>query len=108
MKRLRTKLQRDTGHVGVKFFACGEYGDTTLRPHYHIILFNCPLPDLQEKHPIPVDGKIKWIRQYDTNGEPLLYSPLLASCWSNGRSPIGQVSFESCAYVARYVVKTIW
>lgn len=111
MKRLRTKLQREYGFTGVRFFACGEYGDQSNRPHLHIILINCPLQDLQEKHPIPVDGVVKWIRQYDSSGEQLMYSPLVASCWvdekgvSRGRSPIGQVTFESCAYVARYIVK---
>lgn len=105
MKRLRTRLQREIGHVGVRFFACGEYGDASLRPHLHIILINCPLPDLQERHPIPVDGVVKWIRQYDTNGEKLLYSPLIGECWTYGRSPLGKVTFESCAYVSRYIVK---
>ena len=111
MKRLRKKLKDKYNLDGVRFFACGEYGDQTLRPHLHIILINCPLPDLTDKHPIPVDGVIKKIRQYDSSGEQLYYSPLIASCWTDkdgnprGRSPIGQVTFESCAYVARYVVK---
>ena len=105
MKALRQKLKREYDFVGVRFFACGEYGDHSLRPHIHIILINCPLPDLQERHPIPVDGKTKMIKQYDTNGEQLLYSPLVGSCWKKGRSPLGQVTFESCAYVSRYIVK---
>lgn len=37
MKRLR--LNQDHGNL--KYFACGEYGSNTYRPHYHIILFNC-------------------------------------------------------------------
>ncbi len=105
MKRLRKALKDKYDFDGVRFFACGEYGDQSLRPHLHIILINCPLPDVQERHPIPVDGKIKLIKQYDTNGEQLLYSPLVGSCWKNGRSPLGQVTFESCAYVSRYIVK---
>lgn len=40
MKRLR----KERGD-GVRFIACGEYGDTTLRPHYHIILFNVGFSD---------------------------------------------------------------
>ncbi len=34
-KRLR-KLQK----VKIKYFVCGEYGERTLRPHYHLIIFN--------------------------------------------------------------------
>lgn len=37
IKRLRKLL----GHNQLKYFAVGEYGTTTHRPHYHIILFNC-------------------------------------------------------------------
>lgn len=31
----------------MKYFACGEYGDTFQRPHYHFIIFNCPLQGKQ-------------------------------------------------------------
>jgi len=34
-KRLR-KLNKEK----IKYYACGEYGGKTMRPHYHIILFN--------------------------------------------------------------------
>lgn len=105
MKRFRKAMSEEYGITGIRFFGCAEYGETSLRPHYHVILFDCPLPDLQERHPIPVDGKIQWIKQYDSNGEQLLYSPLLGKCWNKGTAEIGQVSFESCAYVARYIVK---
>lgn len=27
----------------IKYFAVGEYGGKTLRPHYHVLLFNCPV-----------------------------------------------------------------
>ena len=108
MKRLREAFKRKFGHDGIRFFACGEYGDHTLRPHYHIILFNCPIPDLQERHPIMVDGKLKWIRQFDSDGSALLFSPTIYDCWQKkGTCEIGQVSYESCAYVARYVVKKL-
>lgn len=40
LKRLRTKVQRDTGQ-NIRFAACGEYGPQGYRPHYHIIVI-CP------------------------------------------------------------------
>ena len=69
MKRLRTKMKREYGVDGIRFFACGEYGtngERVLHPHYHIILFNCPLQDLSDRHPIKVDGQIKMIHQHIT------------------------------------------
>lgn len=111
MKRLRTTFKRKFGIEGIRFFGCGEYGtpgqgSRISHPHYHIILFNCPIPDLQERHPIMVDGKLKWIFQYDDEGNKLLFSPTIHECWNKyGTAQIGQVSYESCAYVARYIVK---
>lgn len=45
MKRLRQHIHYDfiTNNIEenekVRFFACGEYGETTYRPHYHILLW---------------------------------------------------------------------
>jgi len=88
MKRLR-KSRSET----LRFFACGEYGDTTLRPHYHVLLFGS---DFSDK---------RFYRE--KNGEKLYSSDELDSIWSNGNTAIGAVSFESAAYVARYVLKKV-
>lgn len=88
MKRLRKKYG-----AGIRFFACGEYGELLERPHYHAILFGFDFPD---KIPFSVrDGNTYYI------------SESLMSLWPYGFSTIGQVTFESCAYVARYVCKKI-
>lgn len=42
MKRLR-KLCPDSN---IRYFACGEYGTKTARPHYHAIVFNVPDPEM--------------------------------------------------------------
>lgn len=42
-KRLR-KLNENQ----IKYFMSGEYGSQTMRPHYHIILFNCAIETIQE------------------------------------------------------------
>lgn len=88
MKRLR--------HVtgpGLRFFACGEYGEKTLRPHYHVLLLSHTLPDLSV-----------FSRGPDYN---LYTSKTLSTLWTVGNSVIGDVTFDSAAYVARYCVKKI-
>ena len=36
------RLRKD---YDIKYFACGEYGDKTLRPHFHAILFGVNFSD---------------------------------------------------------------
>lgn len=38
LKRLRAAIAPDK----IRFYACGEYGLKSLRPHYHLIVFNWP------------------------------------------------------------------
>ena len=84
----------DNGQVPkVRYFACGEYGDQRGRPHYHIILFGYDF----------FDDRVKV--KHTKNGNTLYRSPFLESVWDKGYSYIGEVSFESAAYVARYVFK---
>lgn len=88
----------------IKFFGCGEYGqDQELlqqgiealgRPHYHAIIFNYDFPDKE------FFGK-------SDSGENIYISPTLDKLWGKGHAVIGDVTFESSAYVARYCVKKI-
>lgn len=86
-KRLRKKF----GSKSFRYFACGEYGGSTARPHYHVILFGLDFPD-------KIFYKIH-------NGQYYYNSPVLSTVWPFGFSVIGEVTFESCAYVARYTCK---
>lgn len=77
----------------IRFFHCGEYGEKTYRPHYHAVIFNHDFND-----------KVYWS---NTNAGPLYVSPTLSKLWNKGQHRIGAVTFESAAYVARYVTKKI-
>src|SRR5699024_7911545 len=70
MKRLRyyyfEKYKKE-----LRFFACGEYGSSTFRPHYHAIVFNLDLDDLKE---------VKKSR----SGFPLYESELVNKAWDKG------------------------
>ena len=87
MKRLRKKYPHK-----IRFYACGEYGENFGRPHYHACLFG---------H----DFKDKKIWKLTNNEEPLYRSKSLEKLWPYGHSSIGEVTFQSAAYVARYIMK---
>lgn len=88
MKRLRKKKG-----TGIKQYYCGEYGDRTGRPHFHAILFNCDFDDKQ-----------LFTRR---DGNELYISDMLNDTWGMGFCTIGNVTFESAAYVARYCMKKL-
>lgn len=76
-----------------KFCECAEYVPDLGRPHHHAALFGYQFPDLQL-------WKVK-------NGNRLYTSEILKSIWGKGAVIVGEVTFESAAYIARYVVKKI-
>lgn len=88
MKRARSALGP------LRFYMCGEYGEKFSRPHYHVCLFG---NDFQS------DRKV-WKRSRDN----VLYrSDALDGLWRLGQCLIGNLTFESAAYVARYVMKKV-
>lgn len=88
-KRLRKKYGK-----GVRFYACGEYGETLGRPHYHAIVFNLCITD-------------KRFYKRAKSGELLWTSPTIDKIWGLGYVVIGSVTFDSAAYVARYITKKV-
>lgn len=88
MKRLRRRLDRK-----VRVFYAGEYGDQLSRPHYHLCLFG-----------IDFDDKVFW---KSFMGHSYYVSYFLADVWQKGFCVIGDLTFESAAYVARYCTKKI-
>lgn len=89
MKRLRKAFPDKK----IRFFMCGEYGENFARPHYHACLFGLDFPD---KELWSVRDSVKLYR-----------SPILETLWPYGHSTIGDVTFDSAAYVARYITKKI-
>lgn len=87
MKRARKALGK------LRFFACGEYGDKTFRPHYHMILFGADF----------ASTRTPW--RQSKSGFVTYRSPLLEKLWPLGMSEIGTVTAGSAAYVARYCMK---
>ena len=92
-KRLHMATLRRFGK-GVRYFACGEYGERTNRPHYHIAVYGEDFSD----------DRRKWKR---SNGHQLWRSSRLHELWPHGDADIGELTFESAAYIARYITKKI-
>jgi len=91
MKRLRFRFGPN-----IRFFHCGEYGEKFGRPHYHACLFNFDFPD-----------KKPW-KTSSASTENMMYtSEILNELWPYGFSSIGSVTFQSAAYVARYIMKKV-
>lgn len=94
MKRLRKRFS----DCKIRFFMAGEYGGVTFRPHYHAIIFGLHLNDLKLYKKSPA-------------GYQYYNSPSLQSCWCDkqgnpiGYAVVGEVTWESCAYTARYIMK---
>lgn len=49
LKRLRKQhAKRNPDYPNLKYFYCGEYGGKTERPHYHMLLFNAKVEDVED------------------------------------------------------------
>lgn len=90
MKRLRKRFKG----TNIRFYMCGEYGENFGRPHFHACLFGIDFPD-------------KKFLTKNKNGDCLYTSNILQDLWPFGISSIGDVNFQSAAYVARYIMKKI-
>lgn len=112
MKRLRSRFPESS----IRYYHCGEYGNiccahgkwtsspvkgvekceicTLGRPHYHACLFNFDF----------LDKKF-----FKMSGEYRLYtSDVLDAAWQHqGHCLIGDVTFETAAYCARYIMKKV-
>lgn len=88
MKRLR----KSTGQK-IRYFMCGEYGEKFARPHYHACIFGWEPPDL-----------VHW---RTVNDQKYFQSTFLDKTWTHGSTITGDVTFESAAYVARYITKKV-
>lgn len=106
LNSLRKYFERK-GHKGIKYYYCGEYGETTHRPHYHIILLHCPL-DINSFYDTHIDSNFKahwkskeldrfWAKGKDKKGNII----------PKGIIDIAELEWSCAAYVARYCTKKL-
>lgn len=82
------------GNIKISSFMVGEFGEKTKRVHWHCLIFNWRPSDLQN--------------YYTTDrGDRVFTSRELDELWSYGDCTVGEVTFESAGYCARYAAKKL-
>ena len=89
----------------IRYFACGEYGDLRGRPHYHVIIFGYMPNDTV----LLEASKFRSFQSRWHSGEDfsIYKSSFIEKLWTKGFITVGNVSYESAAYVARYATKKV-
>lgn len=77
-----------------RFFMAGEYGGIHGRPHFHACVFGVGFSDRK-------------LLCTGDSGSDLYESASLSKLWRSGFASVGDVTFESAAYVARYTLKKV-
>lgn len=91
-QKFAKRLRKEVGKF--RYYHAGEYGERYGRPHYHALLFGYRPSDCE------------YLRSTGA-GSKLYTSKVLSDVWSKGYCSVGDVTFESAAYVARYCLKKV-
>lgn len=93
MKKLRRKYEG----IKLRFYLSSEYGPATRRPHYHAIIYGFSIDDFP----------LKILRGMNELKQQYYEVPEISKIWKNGMVMCSDVSYQTCAYVARYVMKKV-
>lgn len=95
LNRFRMHSSRKLGITGIRYFAVGEYGDQTERPHYHAALFGFPRC-LRGRTPPDRRG---------LGSKCCPFCDAVRETWGLGAIELATLEPESAQYIAGYVVK---
>lgn len=98
LRKFIHRLYKDTRKktsTKIRYYAVGEYGENTQRPHFHAAIYGEDFTD--DRYP--------WRKS--PSGHQLYRSSTLEKLWPHGAAEIGDLTFESAAYIARYIMKKI-
>ena len=119
LQKFWKRLRKAIHPTKIRYFACGEYGDGFDRPHYHAIIFGYDF-GISDQQLTPQLGKISefFPKKIKTSNPDLTLidstdygylwtSKTLEKIWGYGIASVAECSFETCAYVSRYVTKKV-
>lgn len=94
LKRFRERI----APTRIRFYAVGEYGNKSDRPHFHIIVFNYPMCVRGRTLQDEITGQSRWRDCCDV-------CRVFGDSWGYGDVYLGDVETASAAYVAKYTLK---
>lgn len=95
IKRVRKRYAGNKASQ-IKYYLCGEYGPSTLRPHYHLCLFGV---DFEPE---------TWVFLKHKEGRDYYYSPTLSELWPFGFNTIDYANKTTMNYVTGYIQKKLY
>lgn len=84
------RLRKSVGGDRVRYFAVGEYGEQSLRPHYHLSLFGMSGHSVHNGVSGPISG-----------------AQAIGASWNKGFVQIGDFNETTAQYTCGYVVKKL-
>lgn len=96
LKRFRKEIDMP----GVRFYAVGEYGEKTGRPHYHLAIFGFPTCLRGRTYRMPGKDRPLWEKCCDV-------CRIIGRTWKWGDVDLGTVEEAAGNYVAQYVTKKL-
>lgn len=90
------RMRKRFGYGSFRFYLCGEYGESTFRPHYHVALFGIPSCEYGNT-------------RQDVRGRPIadccVFCSAVHDTWGKGNIFLGGLTEESAQYIVGYVTK---
>ena len=93
LQKFIKRLRKEIAPIKIRYFAAGEYGEKSLRPHWHLIIFGWDFPDKRYNGESP-------------GGYPMFASAALDATWGYGITSVQEVTPQSIKYCALYASKT--
>jgi len=90
LQKFFKRFRKEYSETKIKYLACGEYGERTYRPHYHILLFG---------------WKPKQTLEKIVNGQKIFISDEIQELWKLGFTEVATMTEGRIYYATGYLLK---